>query len=100
MNLTQEFRKIFGAEQTADGVRMIDEEQDVLLDVLLFMRDDVEKGMGKDIIMMWRMKLISIIEYLEMAGKISAALSSRYHLRLIASSSPIIFASRKRRIRL
>lgn len=71
MNITQEFRKIFGAEQTTDGVRLIDEEQDVLLDVLLFMRDDAENGMGPEIMNAWGLKLTGVIEYLEAVGKIT-----------------------------
>ena len=67
MNITQEFREIFSGEQAAN-----EEEQDVLLDVLLFMRDDVENQMPKDVILTWKLKLTGVIEYLEATGKINA----------------------------
>ena len=66
MNITHEFREIFSGEQAAN-----DEEQDVLLDVLLFMRDDVENQMPKDVILTWKLTLTGVIEYLEATGKIN-----------------------------
>lgn len=67
MNITEEFRKIFSGEQAAS-----EEEQDVLLDVLLFMRDDAENGMGQEIMNAWGLKLTGVIEYMEAIGKINA----------------------------
>ena len=65
MDITKRFRELFSGEQAAS-----EEEQDVLLDVLLFMRDDVENGMPKEVILTWRVKLTGVIEYLEATGKI------------------------------
>lgn len=67
VNVTQEFRKIFSGEQ-----KMSEEEQDALLDALLFMRDDVELGLGQDVIQTWMMKIAGVIEFLVACGKITA----------------------------
>lgn len=72
MNITEEFRKIFAGEQKTS-----DEEQDVLLDTMTFMRDDVEMGMNNDVIHTWRLKIQGAIEYLEAVGKISGEQSKR-----------------------
>ena len=66
MNVTAEFRKIFEGEQATS-----DTEQDVLLDTLLFMRDDRELGLTAHVIDMWSCKILGVIEFMSACGKIS-----------------------------
>lgn len=68
MNITQEFRKVFEGEQTTSA-----EEQDALLDVMLFMRDDKELGLCSDVIQAWALKISGVIEFMEATGKISSS---------------------------
>ena len=68
MNITQEFRKVFEGEQAASA-----EEQEALLDVMLFMRDDNELGLCSDVIQAWALKISGVIEFMEATGKISSS---------------------------
>ena len=67
MNITAEFRKIFDGEQA-----MSENEQDVLLDTFLFMRDDREMGLAAEVIDVWNNKILGVIEFMSACGKISA----------------------------
>jgi len=66
MNITKEFGEIFsGTQETTE------EERDVLLDAMLFMRDDVETGLAQEVITLWAGKITGIIEFLSGTGKIN-----------------------------
>ena len=68
MNLTKEIEKVFAGPQ-----KITDEEQDMLLDCLQFMRDDIENGMPAEVVNAWRFKIQGIIEFLYSVGRIEEA---------------------------
>ena len=68
MNLTMEIEKVFAGPQ-----KITNEEQDMLLDCLQFMRDDIENGMPADVINAWSFKIQGIIEFLFSVGRIEEA---------------------------
>ena len=65
MSITQELKSIFSGEQ-----KVTDEEQSVLEDAMLFYRDDVELGLVQDVLYAWYCKIMGIIEFLRMTGRI------------------------------
>ena len=65
MNLTKEIEKVFAGPQ-----EITDKEQEMLLDCLLFMRDDIENGMPAEVVNAWNTKISGIIEFLYAVGRI------------------------------
>ena len=65
INLTKEIEKVFAGPQ-----EITDKEQEMLLDCLLFMRDDIENGMPAEVVNAWNTKIQGIIEFLYAVGRI------------------------------
>lgn len=66
MSITKEFLEIFSGEQKTSET-----EQETLLDIMTFMRDDREMGLGQDVVDTWNCKIQGVIEFIAACGKIS-----------------------------